>query len=97
MTKVPPRRAGEAVRVEDGDRPWDVVTIDLYSYQPVDGYDHVLVMADGFGRGVELVACKGTPNSQEVLDCIFHRIIRGHRTTPRVIRSDHGSIFVSEL
>lgn len=96
-TKVPPRRAGESVRVENGDRPWDVVTIDLYSYELVDGFDHVLVMADGFGRGVEAVACKGTPSSQEVLDCIFHRIIRGHRTTPRIIRSDHGSIFVSEL
>ena len=96
-TKTPPLRAGAAVRVEDGCRPWDVVTIDLYSYQPVDGYDHILVMCDGFSRGVELVACKGTPTSKEVLDCIYHRIIRGHRTTPRVIRSDHGSIFVSAL
>ena len=89
--------AGSAQRVEDGDRPWDVVTIDLYSYASIDGYDHVLVMADGFTRGVEAVACKGTPTSSQVVDIIRHRIIRGHRTTPRIIRSDHGSIFVSSV
>ena len=61
------------------------VTIDLFSYEPVDGYDHVLVMADGFTRGVELVATKGTPTSAQVLDILFHRVIRGHRVTPRII------------
>ena len=89
--------AGSAQRVEDGERPWDVVTIDLYSYAGIDGYDHVVVMADGFTRGVEAVACQGTPTSSQVVDMIRHRIIRGHRTTPRIIRSDHGSIFVSSV
>ena len=89
--------AGSAQRVEDGERPWDVVTIDLYSYAAIDGYDHVLVMADGFTRGVEAVATKGTPTSSQVVDIIRHRIIRGHRTTPRILRSDHGSIFVSSV
>ena len=96
-TKVSHHKAGEAHRVEDGEHPWDVITIDLYSYQEVDGYDHVLVIADGFTRGVELVAFKGTPNSKQVLDALFHRVIRGHRTTPRWVRSDAGSIFISEL
>jgi hypothetical protein len=95
--KAPPHGAGQAIRVENGQRPWDVVTIDLYTYQRIDGYDHVLVMADGFTRGVEVVACVGVPSSQQVIDCIKFRILRGHRTTPLIIRSDHGSIFVSEL
>ena len=95
--KAPPHGAGQSVRVENGYRPWDVVTIDLYTYQRIDGYDHVLVMADGFTRGVEVVACIGVPTSQQVIDCIKFRIMRGHRTTPLIVRSDHGSIFVSEL
>ena len=95
--KAPPQLAGQSIRVENGRRPWDVVTIDLYTYQRIDGYDHVLVMADGFTRGVEVVACVGVPSSQQVIDCIKFRILRGHRTTPLIIRSDHGSIFVSEL
>jgi len=56
-----------------------------------------MVIADGFGRGVEFVACKGTPTSKQVLDILFHRIIRGHRVVPRYVRSDAGSIFISEL
>ena len=59
--------------MEDGDHCWDVITVDLYEYHLVDGFDHVLVIADGFGRGVEFVACKGTPTSEEILDHIFHR------------------------
>jgi hypothetical protein len=83
--------------MEDGDTCWDVITVDLYEYHLVDGFDHVLVIADGFGRGVEFVACKGTPTSEEILDHIFHRVIRGHRCTPRMIRSDAGSVFISEI
>ena len=41
----------------DGDYPWDVVTVDLYSVGfNDDGYDHVLVFADQFTRGVVAVA-----------------------------------------
>ena len=97
MGKVPRHKAGEAHRVEDGEYPWDVIVIDLYTYQNVDGFDHVLVISDGFTRGVELVACRGTPTSKQVLDMLFDRVIRGHRTTPRFVRSDAGSIFISEL
>ena len=95
--KVPPHGAGQAWRVEDGSRPWDVLTVDLYTYKKVDGYDHVLVICDGFTRGVEVVACVGVPTAKQVVDCIKFRVIRGHRTTPRIIRSDHGSIFVADL
>ena len=95
--KVAQIHAGEYHRVEDGHFPWHCITVDLYEYQEVDGYDHVLVIADGFTRGVEMVAFKGVPTSTQVLDSIFHRVIRGHRTTPGYIRSDAGSIFISEV
>ena len=96
-TKVPRHMAGAAHRVEDGDHPWDVIVVDLYEYHEVDGYDHVLVICDAFARGLELVPCKGVPNSEEVCTAIWHRVVRGHRTTPRQVRSDAGSIFISAL
>ena len=81
----------------DGDYPWDVVTIDLYTVGfNDDGYDHALVFADQFTRGVVAVAVKGTPSSKEVFDLYFFYVAR-YKGFARRIRTDRGSIFISRI
>ena len=81
----------------DGDYPWDVVTVDLYTVGFCDdGYDHVLVFADQFSRGVVTLATKGTPNSKEVLAMYFNYVAK-YKGFARRIRNDRGSIFISAL
>ena len=96
-SKPPNTRAGAAELVGNGEHPWDVVTIDLYYVGAcIDGYDHVLVMADQFTRRVHAIPVQGTPSSEQVLSHFFREIIRVHGC-PRAIRCDHGSILISEV
>ena len=95
--KVSRMSAGEFHLAGDGDHPWDVVTVDLYyvGYDD-DGFDHVLVFADQFGRAVICVAVRGTPNSRQVFEYFFLNVVR-YKGYPRRVRSDRGSIFLSEF
>ena len=96
-SKVPPRPAGAFHLSGDGDYPWDVVTMDLYTVGfNDDGYDHVLVFADQFTRGVVTSPVKGTPSSKEVFHLYFHDVAR-YKGFARRIRTDRGSIFISDI
>ena len=96
-SKVPRRPAGAFHLSGDGDHPWDVVTVDLYSVGfNDDGYDHVLVFADQFTRGVVTCAVQGTPPSKGVFQYYFFYVAR-YKGFARRIRTDRGSIFISEI
>ena len=71
--------------------------MDLYSVGFVDdGYDHVLVFADQFTRGVVTSPVKGTPTSKEVFYLYFYFVAR-YKGFARRIRTDRGSIFISDI
>ena len=73
------------------------MTIDLYSVgSSDDGYDHVLLFADNFTRSVVAVPTRGTPTSAQVLNYYLHYVAR-YKGYAKNIRTDRGSIFISEL
>ena len=95
--KVSRTRVGSFHLPGDGNHAWDVVTMDLYYVGYSDnGFDHILIFADQFGRAVTCVPTRGTPTSREVFDFYRFYVARYHGYPSR-IRTDHGSIFVSEI
>ena len=95
--KISRTRVGSFHLPGDGNHAWDVVTMDLYYVGYSDnGFDHILIFADQFGRAVTCVPTRGTPTSREVFDFYRFYVARYHGYPSR-IRTDHGSIFVSEI
>tara|TARA_B110001452_G_C15241755_1_gene430087 strand:+ start:5834 stop:16840 length:11007 start_codon:yes stop_codon:yes gene_type:complete len=95
--KLSRTRAGSFHLPGDGYAPWQTVTIDLYSVgYSDDGYDHILLFADNFTRAVIAVATRGTPTSAQVWNYYVHYVAR-HAGYAKNIRTDRGSIFISEL
>ena len=95
--KLSRTRAGSFHLPGDGHAPWETLTIDLYSVgSSDDGYDHVLLFADNFTRAVIAVPTRGTPTSAQVWNYYLHYVAR-YRGYAKNIRTDRGSIFISEL
>ena len=95
-TKIPHHSTGEAHLVENGDHPYDVIAGDVFDVGIVfDEYSHTLDFVCYFTRNISATAVKGTPTSAEIARVLLDVIIRNHGT-PREIRSDRGTNFISK-
>lgn len=95
-SKIPHHAAGRRQIIDNGDHPNDILSGDVYDVGIVyDEYSHTLDFACHFTRLISSTAVKGMPTSEEVARVLRDVIIR-NRGTPREIRSDRGSNFISK-
>jgi hypothetical protein len=77
--------------------PWADVSCDVYDVGwNSEGYTKVLSFNDYFSRGVLCIPLTAEANSEDIADAVVHYLIRFHGK-PLSIRSDRGSILISEL
>ena len=106
FAKVPRKRAGERQLVANGQHPWDIVSIDVYtvgmdSYRessPYPGlpFTKVVVCCDQFSRSVLAIACKGEPCSEDYVQMLHDYLFR-FKSVPRAIRTDSASVLISQI
>ena len=95
--KVSRHKAGSGQLVTCGEHPHDYMGADVYSTgMSSDGFDHVVSFACYFSRMITAAATRGDPSSEDIARILVEQVIR-YYGTPRLIRSDHGSVFVSRL
>ena len=95
-SKVPHHSSGQRHLVSNGEHPMDVVSMDAFKTGLTsDGYDGTLSFGCQFSRHISAAAMKGDPSSEEVANILLTTIIRVYGT-PRAVRCDHASVFVSK-
>ena len=95
-SKIPHHAAGRRQILDNGEHPNDILSGDVYDVGIVyDDYSHTLDFACHFTRLISSTAVKGMPTSEEVARVLRDVVIR-NRGTPREIRSDRGSNFISK-
>ena len=95
--KVPRHGVGTARIVNNGSSPWSHVTCDVYDVGWSSGdFTKVLAFIDQFSRGVLVVPLKTDHTSADIADAFVHMLMRFHGR-PLSVRSDRGSVLISEL
>ena len=95
--KVPRHHAGTGEIVNNGSSPWSYVTVDAYDVGwESGGYSKVLAFVDQFTRGVLCVPLPVDYTSEHVADAFVYVLMR-FKGKPLAIRSDRGSVLISEL
>jgi len=86
-----------------GSYPFDRVFVDVVSMAPTHdfikgewGYSKLLVFVDSLSRWIEATPFNTNPTSEQVLHTYLSDVVCRHGT-PRELRSDSGSNFVSDL
>lgn len=93
--KIPHHKGGSGHIISCGEHPHDYLGADVYSTGlEYDKYDHTISFMCYFSRHVTCEATRGSPDSKEIARVLVNRVMR-HYGKPRLIRSDHGSVFVS--
>ena len=97
QVKVPRHHTGQAQMTNNGKSPWSVVSFDVHDMGiESGGYTKVLSFADHFSRGILALPLSTTATSEDVADIIVNYLIRFYGK-PEAIRSDRGSILISEV
>ena len=97
MHKIPRHSVGRARMANNATSPWADVSCDVYDVGwDSGGYTKVLSFNDYFSRGVLCIPLTTEANSEDIADAVVHYLIRFHGK-PLSIRSDRGSILISEL
>jgi hypothetical protein len=95
--KVPRHTSGRGVMHNTAGTPWADLSCDVYDVGwESGGFTKVLSFNDYFSRGVLCVPFRSDATSEDVADVIVHYLIRFYGK-PLSIRSDRGSILISEL
>ena len=93
--KVPHHKAGRGHVMSTGEHPYDILASDVYKTGLNSaGFDTVVSFACYFSRHVSAFATRGDPSSEDIVRFLVNDVIRTFGT-PREVRSDHGSVFVS--
>ena len=74
----------------------DDVLIEGDEKEGVAAFDGTVSFACQFSRMIKVAAVKGQPTSRTIARILINEVIR-HYGTPRAVRSDHGSNFVSAM
>ena len=94
--KLPHHRAGELHMPDNGRCPNDTLTGDVYEVgMEYEGWSHTLDFVCNFTRRVTSTATRGMPTSEVIATTLIDKIMC-RNGKPRVIRSDHGSNFISQ-
>jgi hypothetical protein len=103
LAKAPFRKPAAPKGPPVGSYPFDRVFVDVLSMAHTHdyvkgstGYSKLLVFVDSLSRWIEAVPFNGSPNSEQVLHAYLTEVVCRHGT-PRELRSDAGSNFVSVL
>ena len=95
--KVPRHHAGKAHLTNNGTSPWSVVSFDVHDMGlESGGFTKVLSFADHFSRGILALPIATDATAEDVADMIVNYLIRFYGK-PEAIRSDRGSILISEV
>lgn len=94
--KLPHHKLGRLEVLECGDHPNDILSGDVYDVGIVfNGFSHTLDFACHFTRRILSTPVVGMPTSEKIAQVVLDRII-SQRGTPREIRSDRASNFISK-
>jgi len=103
LAKPPFRRPAAPKGPPVGSYPFDRVFVDVVSMAPThdyikgeQGYSKLLVFIDSLSRWIEAIPFNTDPTSEQVLHAYLSDVVCRHGT-PRELRSDSGSNFVSAL
>jgi hypothetical protein len=103
LAKAPFRKPAAPKGPPVGSYPFDRVFVDVLSMaithdyvKGSTGYSKLLVFIDSLSRWIEAVPFNDVPTSEQVLHSYLSEVVCRHGT-PRELRSDAGSNFVSQL